>query len=294
VPDYVVCKMLEDSATSTIYVEAHKLNPGYRVRQGSEAFSDNDGSGPAPLIEIYRDNFSIGNVELPLLLRRIFEPFGAGVHTVGGIDVGKLPDPTEIVLSKIRGRQRHWSTRLQLKGMSYDKQAEAIRAMDEIFRPDHGWGLDATGSGNVLEDFVRAGDGGYTISTRLTGFVLNSKGVARNPETGEESIDPATKLPRRVSYKELGTQLLERGFMRGLIVAPWDPDLIREFTSHTATKLRSGERQFTNTNDHLVDAKRVEELRLFEMEYGSLLEVPIHFTIPPDSARDSNQLMREY
>lgn len=290
VEDYVVAKLIRDSATSSIYVEAYRPNPSYEVRGGDSSGEDDD--GPGPMRVVFKESYSIGNFELAATLHKVFMPPEGAQHHVGGFDVGRSSDqPTEIGISQIRGLTKRWCARLQLKHFSYDEQAEAVRAIDRIFEPDHGWGVDAGGVGKAVEDGVRSSSSGYNFEDRLTGFVFNAKTEARD-EDGEILLDTKGN-PRRVSYKELATQLLERDMQRGQLAIPWDPTYLRDFPSHTSNELKSGERTFFG-RDHVIDEKRVEMLRLFELEHGCLTTAPITFLPVPGVRRSSSQLMRDF
>lgn len=286
---YRVVKILDDTATGQIYVEAHRLNPSYQVRQGSEALSDVEEHGPGALLEVYRDSFERHNFSLEPVLRRLFQPLPNGAHATAGCDVGQSNDPSEIHVNEERGGKSYLTARLQIKGMSYDQQAEAIAIMDRIFRPNFGWGMDSGGVGKALEDALRGttANGHFRNQPdRLQGFVFNVKCDARNPETGEPLTSPDGTV-RRVSYKQLGTELLVSEFSRGRIGMPWDSDLIRDFSSHTAHQLRSGELSYSTVNDHTVDAQRVRALRRYELDFGQLTSPPLTFALPPGSARDT-------
>ena len=292
VPEYLVAKLLWDHATSTVYVDAWTLAPEYQVRAGSDVV-DEDAGGPAPLHQLFREGYSFGNFDLEAVLRRLIVPPAPGVHLVAGVDVGKSPDPTELGASERRGLHHRFVLRVQLKHFGYDQQAEAIRIVDSILNPDHGWGFDSTGVGLAVEDALRGGAGGYHFDDRLTGVVFNSKTTVVDPQTGEEIPDPATGQPRRVSLKELGTQLLERAMQRGELEVPWDPDYIRYFPSHTSRKLASGERTFSGVHDHVIDQKRVEMLRCYELDAG-LQTPPMTFAVPAGARRDSGELLAAY
>jgi hypothetical protein len=260
--------------------------------RGGESGGEDD-NGPGPTTVVFKDSFAIGNFDLGNTLHRIFSPPLDNAHQVGGIDVGRSSDqPTEIGISNLRGLTKRWTARLQIKNFSYDQQAEAIRTLDRIFEPDHGWGLDAGGVGKAVEDGIRSASTGHHFEDRLTGFVFNAKTEARD-ENGEQLVDPQGK-PRRISYKELGTQLLERSMHRGELAVPWDPDYLRDFPSHTSRPLASGDRQFSGTNDHTIDEKRVEMLRLYELEHGSLASGVITYVPVPGSRRASSNFMSDF
>lgn len=294
---YVVAKIQFDGNTKTYYVEAHQLNKGYQVRQGSDAFGegdeDEDRTELGPLVRIYRQDFTKGNLDLTNLLRRLFSEAAGklGPHRVAGADIGQSNDPTEIGVSELIGEQSRWSLRLQLKGLGYGEQAEVFHAMDEIVAPDFGWGLDATGVGRAVEHHILDRPGGHNFQDRLTGYVFNSKTEVTDPSTDEPLIDLATGRPGKISLKELATQTLEAALQAGRIVVPWDPDYLRDFPSHTATQLRNGERTFSGKNDHVIDEKRVEALRVLEVDGG--VSAPILCHVPANAGRDQT-LMRDY
>ena len=155
-----------------------------------------------------------------------------------------------------------------------------MRVLDQLFRPSHGWGLDATGVGSALEHLLREGEEGWSIDGRVTGYVFNARVADRNPETGEAIEDPATGRFRQVSAKEMATRILEQRIQRARIEFPADPEFLSQFPSHTAEVGSSGQRVFRNTGDHIIDASRVAMLRLFDLEHGDGAVAPVLFQVP--------------
>ena len=66
------------------------------------------------------------------------------------------------------------------------------------------------------------------LGERLSGYVFNRSTPAIDPTTGEAQLDPASGREVLISYKELGTQLIERRLHgRGVcrLELPLDPEV---------------------------------------------------------------------
>ena len=275
VPEYVVASLIHNAPQRTVQVTASRLDPTYQIgaRTGDEA-----ATGPQPLLPIMDREIDVANFSLEGMLTSIFQPVEG--HLVAGIDCGASDDPTEILIWETRGPLARCVARLQLKRFDYPAQRTAVRVLDRLFRPSHGWGLDATGVGSALEHLLREGEPGWTLDGRVTGYVFNARVPDRNPETGETIEDPATGRARQVSAKELATRLLEMRIQRARIEFPADPGFLAQFPNHTAEIGSSGARVFRNTADHIVDASRVAMLRLFDLEHGDGAVAPVLFQVP--------------
>ena len=98
------------------------------------------------------------------------------------------------------------------------------------------------------------------LGDRLSGYVFNRATPAIDPITGEPQLDPNTGREILLSYKELGTQLIERRLHGRGLELPFDPEVRHLLANHTYSQ--SGDtRRYSKLNDHLVDALRVAELR---------------------------------
>jgi hypothetical protein len=270
VPEFVEAKILWNDAEKRFYVTANRLNPLF---SSAARLGDEEDRGPQALIPIVDEVVTAERFDLAATLRGIFSrPPG---HLAVGIDCGSTDDPTEIIVSELRGRTVRDVARLQLKRFNYPAQRSAIRVIDEIFAPDLGYGLDATGIGTGLEHLLNEGEGSWSLDGKLTGFVMNGWAVDFNPETGEPVLNPSTGKERKATYKEIATRLLQLDVQRREYEAPKHPEWLTQFTNHTARVSLAGNRVFDNTNDHLIEAKRVQRLRLFDLNYGSSHAVPI-------------------
>ncbi len=275
VSEYLVARLLWNAPQRTVQVSVSRLDPTYQIgaRTGDEA-----ATGPQPLLPVLDRELDAANFDLAGLLTSIFQPLPG--HLVAGIDCGASDDPTEILLWETRGELARCVARLQLKRFDYPAQRTAVRVLDQLFRPSHGWGLDATGVGSALEHLLREGEEGWSLDGRVTGYVFNARVADRNPETGEAIEDPATGRFRQVSAKEMATRILEQRIQRARIEFPADPEFLSQFPSHTAEVGSSGQRVFRNTGDHIIDASRVAMLRLFDLEHGDGAAPPVLFHVP--------------
>jgi hypothetical protein len=183
----------------------------------------------------------------------------------GGGDLGFSQDPTEILIKLKFGKIHRTIARVQLKGVSYDQQAEAIDALDDVFDGDKmtmGWGLDFGNAGSavchILQNQEQYAAKGY--EDRLSGYQFGATYEAVN-EDGEVLLDPHTQKPVKLTGKELATDLLVTKMQRQELQYPHDPDIMLYYPNHT---YREGTRHriFKKEDDHLIDADRVLTLRI--------------------------------
>lgn len=299
VPDYVVVKLLLDG--DQLYVEAWRLNPAYQVRA---ALGDEAGQEmAAPLVRFHADRRPAGELtgagdrralvdRWEELLRPLVAHL-AGRALAGGNDYGSVNDPTEIFFGEPIGDVTRIVARVQLKRFDYEQQEAAIRALNRILRPRHGWAGDSTGVGSAIEHYLARPLGEERMD--YTGIVFNATTIDRDERTGEPLLDPEDSTrERRVSWKELGTRLLEAAVQRQRWELPYDPDIVLQWSSHTAKLLASGRRQFAHTNDHTIDANRALALRLYLLRVGELGSPPLEFAVPAGSRRASFALQEAF
>jgi len=297
-PDYREVQLLYDKKAGKCHVLAYRLSPNFAVDSG-EAIDDEeeDSNGERiaqPRVAELVDEIDLANLDLARLVKRFLAPQPG--HYVGGADYGSTgDDPTEILLFRKVGPLLSCVLRVQLRRFVNPDQVTVFRAIDEAFRPSHGWGLESTGSGTGLEHDLVHGQrderGTWSLAGRLTGYIANANLVDRNPETGEPILDERREreTPRMVTTKEYGMRLLEDDVAEVRIHLPYTPDLLAQFSSYRARKTPAG-RSFTTTNDHLVDAARVARLRAFDMEYGQASLAPPIFFVPSGMSRPSLEI----
>lgn len=201
-----------------------------------------------------------------------------------GVDVGSAT-VTEILFERRNGLSDTIVLRIHLTGWNWYAQRDFILALDAILHPAGGWGFDATGVGRVLVDLLAP-----ELGDRLSGYVFNRSTPAIDPTTGEAQLDPASGREVLISYKELGTQLIERRLHGRGLELPFDPEVRHLLANHTYSQ--SGDtRRFSKHNDHLVDALRVAELRKLTADWVDVAP-PLRHATPAGSAIASLDILR--
>jgi hypothetical protein len=185
--------------------------------------------------------------------------------TFGGADLGFSQDPTEIYVKLIIGRTHRLIARVQLKGVSYDQQADAIDALDDIYDAGAlkmGWGIDFGNAGSAVVHILQNQELyiNKCYEDRLTGYQFGATYDAIN-EDGEIILNKHTQKPVKLTAKELSTDLLIKKMQRQEIEYPFDPDIILFYPNHT---YREGQnhRIFKKEDDHVIDADRALTLRI--------------------------------
>lgn len=182
----------------------------------------------------------------------------------GGADLGFSQDPTEIYIKHIFGKTHRLVARVQLKGVTYDQQAEAIDSLDDVYGTGGhmGWGLDFGNAGSAVVHILQGQEiyADKEYEGRLSGYQFGAAYDAVN-EDGEAIIDKKTGKPVRLSAKELSTDLLTTKMQRVELQYPYDPDIMLYYPSHT---YRNGQtrRIYKDIDDHAIDADRVLTLRV--------------------------------
>ena len=183
----------------------------------------------------------------------------------GGGDLGFSQDPTELYVKLVYGCTHRLIARVQLKGVTYDMQADAIDALDDVFgggKGNMGWGLDFGNAGSAVVHILQGQEvyAGKNYEDRLTGYLFGGAYDAVS-EDGEAIIDKKTGKPVRLSAKELATDLLTTKMQRLELQYPYDPDIVLFYPSHT---YRNGQnrRIYKDIDDHIIDADRVLTLRI--------------------------------
>ena len=184
----------------------------------------------------------------------------------GGCDLGYSQDPTEIVIRLILGKTWRTIARLQMKGVTYDMQANAIEAMDEVFdsgKLDMGWGVDFGNAGSAVVHMLHnlAIYEKKRYEYRLIGFQFGAMYDAVNEE-GDLVFDTHTEKPLRLSAKELATDIVVSKMQRLELEFPHDPDIVLYYPNHTSRVGSNNRRIFKKEDDHIIDAGRCATLRV--------------------------------
>jgi hypothetical protein len=285
IPDYRSVELRWDAHADRIEVKVRRLNPAYEAPEDDQApiledeLDENDGL--QPLLVVYRDSVDVADYDRwpPERRRELIRDLVActvrpveGLLTAG-VDVGSS-STTEINFERSASGRETWILRVSVHGFDWNAQRDLIRTLDEILCPAGGWGFDATGVGKVLVDLLQGE--GDSLAGRISGFVFNMQTAALNPADGEPLLDPQTNRPITLSYKEQGTQLLEKALADRVKEIPNDPELIFLLQNHTFTET-GGVRRYSKVNDHVADSWRVLALRRLMSAYGIQAAPPLAF-----------------
>ncbi|HWM90813.1 MAG TPA: hypothetical protein VN493_08610 [Thermoanaerobaculia bacterium] len=302
IPDYLSVSFRWDSRAGQLDGLSRRLNPSYPWGEEGEPQqpSDDDpeeaeGLADAlqPYLTVLQDTLDVSGWDRWDAERRrqaIADLAGFFLRALpgdltAGVDVGSAT-VTEILFERRNGLADTLVLRLHLTGWNWYAQRDFILALDAILKPAGGWGFDATGVGRVLVDLLAPG-----LDDRLSGYVFNRSTPAIDPTTGEAQLDPASGREVLISYKELGTQLIERRLHGRTLELPFDPEVRHLLANHTYSQ--SGDtRRFSKLNDHLVDALRVAELRKLTADWAAVSTPPLRHATPAGSAIASLDILR--
>ncbi|HVR95807.1 MAG TPA: hypothetical protein VMW27_04285 [Thermoanaerobaculia bacterium] len=301
IPDYLSISFRWDTRAGQLDALSRRLNPSYPWGEDGEpsVSSDEDleeaegtADVPQPYLTVLQDTLDVSawdhwdaehRRQAITDLARFFVRAMPGDLTAG-VDVGSAT-VTEIVFERRNPLADILVLRIHLTGWNWYAQRDFIHALDAILKPAGGWGFDATGVGRVLVDLLAA-----DLGNTLSGYVFNRSTPAIDPATGEAQLDPASGREMLISYKELGTQLIERRLHGRGLELPFDPEVRHLLANHTYSQ--SGDtRRFSKYNDHLVDALRVAELRKLTATWANVAP-PLVYATPPKNAMDSADLLR--
>lgn len=254
IPDYRCLKILVDDANNEVSLYGYEL----------EAPTGEGGikGKPEPVTIIDRRTTK-RDFNIAAEIKAFFSHL-PGLKFMGG-DLGFSTDPTELYVKLVFGKVHRLIARVQLKGVSYDQQADAIDAIDDIFdggKGDMGIGLDFGNAGSAVVHILQGQDrySGKNYEERLTGYQFGSMYDAVD-ESGEVIIDKHTEKPVRMNAKELSTDLLTAKMQKGELEYPYDPDIMLMYPNHTYSQ-GSRHRTFKGIDDHVIDADRALTLRI--------------------------------
>ncbi|MFQ5736893.1 MAG: hypothetical protein ACE5GY_08540 [Thermodesulfobacteriota bacterium] len=249
IPDYTALKVLVDEGSGSVSL--------FSAKYGDVRGKDGTREGREEILEdraVDRARFDLGET-----ISRAFSPVQGLIYM--GADLGFSNDPTEIIVRLVLGKVWRTIARLQLKGITYDLQADAIDILDGIYGPK-GIGLDFGNAGSAVCHILQKPES-YAerhYAERVTGFQF-AEGYDDMDESGRVIIDKKTDKPRRLNAKELATNIMTRKMQCQEWELPFDNDYLNQFPSHT---YREGpkHRVFSKGNDHIIDAERVCTLKM--------------------------------
>jgi len=172
-----------------------------------------------------------------------------------GCDLGFARDPSELIVRQVYGNVWRTIARVHLKHVTYDLQADAINALDDIFNFKR-IGIDFGNAGSAvvhtLQSEGRYPDKHYDERVKAYQFAEVKDDV---DEHGDMILDPKTEKPRRRKVKEISTNVEYNKMQRGEIEQPFDNDIISQYSSHTYRETQNGI-VYSKGNDHIIDANR--------------------------------------
>lgn len=284
--EYRAVKLTWDGTRGVCDAFVARLSPTFSLAEGD----DPAGGAGSPWVVEHRDEHPIADFDPVAFLARYLPPLPPGQYVAGG-DLGGSDDPTELFILRATGAGLRCVLRVHLRRWDYPAQARVVEHLHKVnVKPSYGWGFDATGAGAPVEQQIR---GLLNNPDDVTGYVWNATRADVHPATGEPVLDDKGR-PRTVTHKEAATQLLELDVQGAGIELPLDPDVLREWPSHTSRKLPSGRRAFGKTHDHTIDAVRAARLRYFDLVIGNLTAVPITYAVPQGSRRDSMAILEGF
>lgn len=217
--------------------------------------------------------------ERRMAMRDLLEPLIAlrdrGVF-YAGVDFGETHDPTEIILSEQRGERLRDALRVSCSGLPYLAQCELIYGVDSLFGQATAWGADLGAAGTAvvrdLQSLELFGDARF--DERMTGFQFASSVdcIGEDGEPLRDPQDPDGERVIRAPAKHWATQCMVRRLQGHGYALAYDSEVLNWMTSHTA---REGAKWpiYSKTNDHAIDARRVQMLRKLYEELGSSVDV---------------------
>ncbi len=271
VPEYRALKLLVNQTRGTVDVECYsvRLHVNDGKKHSEHVYLTDRQDDYATLAE--RDQAGVREAMYDLVSEHFAFP-GDGVYWAGA-DLGFSKDPTVIRVWREIGTDLRCVLRLQMKGVGYDIQREAIYAIDRVygFRPH--WGVDFGNAGTAVVQDLQSMDvyAEAHYADRLTGFVF-SEVMDCIDEDGNVLRDPKDedKALRKPAKNYATEDLIQRRLQGRRFLQPYDQDVIGDYNNHTS---REGTRHriYSKKDDHVIDADRAMILRkVFDGEAGTV------------------------
>lgn len=262
IPEYRCLKILVDDSQGTVSITGTRyVMPELNQENGT---SPPGGRAGKPQEQIICDKeISKGSFDIKTEIKTFFTHIAGSKYA--GVDLGYSKDPTEILVKLIFGKMHRKIARIQLKGVTYDQQADAIDAVDDIYDAgalNMGWGLDYGNAGSAITQILQGQDR-YILKqydNRLTGYEFQRTYDAVD-EDGEVLMNKHTGKPVKLTGKEMATDLLVGKMQRLELEYPYDPDIMLDYPNHTYTEGKY-HRVYRKGGDHIIDADRFLMLRI--------------------------------
>lgn len=274
-PQYRKIVLGADGGADTLYSNVYRID--LLMTEGRKSGHEQTTSDHADTLDdfIANDDTHRRNAWADLLAPHLTHIDPRGVHWVG-CDLGERNDPTEIVVSEQLGETVRDVLRIKAKGLPYHAQEELIYQVDRACGHRAFWGVDLGSAGTAVvknllnrDAYVEA-----DFTDRLIGFHFQ-EAVDCVGEDGEAlkqaDADDNTVILRAPAKHWATVCLVQRLQHRGYQLA-YDADVLNDYTSHTA---RAGTKWpiYDKKNDHTIDARRQQMLRMLRAQDGGSVDV---------------------
>ncbi len=274
-PDYRRVTLGADGGASTLYMEASSIQ--LTMTEGRKTGSERLIADRALGLDSYigKDDHARRDAWQELLAPHLTHIDPRGLF-VAGCDLGERNDPTEICLSERIGAHLRDALRVKAKGLPYHAQSELIYTIDKATGNRALWGIDMGSAGTaVVKDLLnldRYADAGF--EGRLIGFHFQES-VDCVGEDGELLVltdEDGREITQRAPAKHWATICVVKRLQTMGYQLAYDTAVLNDYTSHTA---REGAKWpiYAKKNDHTIDARRMQMLRLLREHEGCAPDV---------------------
>jgi hypothetical protein len=272
-PHYLAIRLIADEKLRVLNVDVRRV--ALRIVQGRKHAEETFIADTAlPLDDFTSADLtdSARRENVRALLRSYVLGDSQGVYFGGG-DLGESNDPTELILSEQRGGRLVDVLRVHAKGLPYHLQRELIFVISELFDHTPHWGIDLGNAGSVvvkdlhtMDAYAEANFGdtlsGFNFAEAIDCVDEEGNALTRKDREGEEATV-------RAPAKHWATQCITKRLQGCGYAWPYDSEVLNHFANHTA---KQGAKHviYAKTNDHTIDARRLQMLRLLNDDTATL------------------------
>lgn len=274
-PDYRKLVIGADGAADTLYSNGGRIE--LEMTEGRKSGRELATSDRADALDefIAKDDGARRNAWSDLLAPHMTHIDPRGVHWIGA-DLGERNDPTEIIVSEQLGETVRDVLRIKAKGLPYHAQEELIYQVDRACGHRAFWGVDLGSAGTaVVKNLLNRDAYAHAdFEDRLIGFHFQESVdcVGEDGEALEQTDSDGNAVVLRAPAKHWATLcVVQRLQQRGYQLA-YDTDVLNDYTSHTA---KAGTKWpiYAKKNDHTIDARRQQMLRMLRAQDGGSVDV---------------------
>ncbi len=285
VPEYRIIKLTADHERGDLAIEVMRCE--LTVHEGRKTGTDVWVGDTAVTLEGFiaqRDAQRRRNWQA--LLREHLAGETRGVFFGGG-DLGETTDPTEIILSELRGKVLRDNLRLCVRGLPYHAQREMIYCLAELYGWLPHWGVDLGAAGSAVVKDLQSGDqyADAHFDENMTGyqFAGNVDFIGEDGTPLEQENSKGDEVTMRGPAKHWATVCITDRLQRNEYALAYDTETLNMMTSHTSRTVGNWP-IYAKTHDHAIDARRVQMLRMLDDSEGVAPDVFLSAAIPRKAA----------